>query len=1151
VPSILKAKSLATFKNQLDLPEGSLLVADNIVIDKDNIIMPRRGFSVYGTTTPCTTQIKNLITYKERVLRHYGTKLQYDCCCNAGTFATFAGCYTEPEVGIRIKYVESNSNLYFTTSDGIKKIGGTLDSCCNTNFTTAASFITDAGGPKALDITATLSISCGAFLSGLSKTAYRFVWGRKDVNNNLILGAPSNRLVVTNTSCSQANVCLNTSIPSDVIACDFLQIYRTGVETAPCCCIANICCAEPGDEMNLIIEKIMTAADITAGTYCVQDTVPDSFRVSGVLLYTNPTSGEGILQANDKPPIAKDVALFRNSVFYANTSTVQRRQFNILSVSGLTSGNSKVIVGNCTGFKEYTFRGATEVATMTAVADVAGSLIGKYFLGSSASNERNYAFYYINACCTCAPCACDTSGRILVPITIANCDTAASVACKSQTVINGEFDFTATVCCAVVTITNAKNGNTTDWANGATSPGFTFCTTTQGDGECVCARDVLLSSLVSAGQSIDESARSLVNIMNRDTTGLVDAFYLSGEDDLPGIILLESKNLSDGAFYVGVRDDCACISCQFSPAMPDSKAVTSFAAACSCTKTLVTMGAAHGYSNCCSIYIYNTTNCTCNAYTISSVVCCACCCTFTFKVTGTLTETCARVYKANVNSDNEVSPNRLYFSKPCQPEAVPLLNFIDIGGRDEAIERIVALRDNIFALKEDGVYIITGCVAPAFTDRLLDCAAIILAPDSATTLNNQIYMLSTQGIATVSDTGVGVVSRNIEDKILDVTGDGFCFRTASFGISSESDRAYHVWLPTTTCDTTATQVYRYNVFNQSWVRWTITAEAGVVNPRDDKIYLAKTAKVHKERKSNDRTDYADEEFSLTLPVQTIAACSNLLTVSSTACMTVGDVLLQTQCVTVLKFNRLLTKLDNDVGLDCNDYACLAISGGACLDCAICTLITKVDADDCTVCYTSPCGGSFAQNKTDYNTLVCELNTSTKPSFSDYPSICCSTVFEAPITCICSNNSRVTMSCSLCWLTGPATRFEGICSCIQWAPNHFGDPYITKQVREGTINFDDNNFYSAKVAYASDLSRNFEEKLFLGRGSGIFGVCCFGCQTWGGCGTQVPLRTLIPRDKQRCRYIFLKFNHFNAREDFKVIGIGLIPRKMSERGYKDI
>ena len=54
-------------------------------------------------------------------------------------------------------------------------------------------------------------------------------------------------------------------------------------------------------------------------------------------------------------------------------------------------------------------------------------------------------------------------------------------------------------------------------------------------------------------------------------------------------------------------------------------------------------------------------------------------------------------------STNDENPNRIFFSKIQQPEAVPILNYVDAGSRGNEILRIIPLRDSVFVLKEDGV----------------------------------------------------------------------------------------------------------------------------------------------------------------------------------------------------------------------------------------------------------------------------------------------------------------------------------------------------------------------------------------------------------------------------------------------------------------
>ena len=85
----LKAKSLITNPNELSRSEGSLDVADNVIIDRDDIIEPRRGFAEYGNNLGLTTdRAKQLLIYKDRVIRHYADKLSFDSD-GSGAFLDF------------------------------------------------------------------------------------------------------------------------------------------------------------------------------------------------------------------------------------------------------------------------------------------------------------------------------------------------------------------------------------------------------------------------------------------------------------------------------------------------------------------------------------------------------------------------------------------------------------------------------------------------------------------------------------------------------------------------------------------------------------------------------------------------------------------------------------------------------------------------------------------------------------------------------------------------------------------------------------------------------------------------------------------------------------------------------------------------------
>ena len=144
---ILRASGLQTFFNQLSsLPDGALNEAINVIIDRNNVLEPRRGFAKFGTFGTGSDRANQLLTYKDRVLVHYGNTLAYDSN-GAGSFQNFSGTFSETESGLRLKSIETKGNLYFTSSEGVKRISAKTSS----DFTTSSGFIEQAGGVKALD----------------------------------------------------------------------------------------------------------------------------------------------------------------------------------------------------------------------------------------------------------------------------------------------------------------------------------------------------------------------------------------------------------------------------------------------------------------------------------------------------------------------------------------------------------------------------------------------------------------------------------------------------------------------------------------------------------------------------------------------------------------------------------------------------------------------------------------------------------------------------------------------------------------------------------------------------------------------------------------------------------------------------------------
>ena len=256
------------------------------------------------------------------------------------------------------------------------------------------------------------------------------------------------------------------------------------------------------------------------------------------------------------------------------------------------------------------------------------------------------------------------------------------------------------------------------------------------------------------------------------------------------------------------------------------------------------------------------------------------------------------------------------------------------------------------------------------------------------------------------------------------------------------------------------------------------------------------------------------------------------------------------------FNELLKKLDIDPLVGDTDYfTSLALVNGGNARTQVNNLAIKLDADTgvSATDYASSLGGgsTFADIQTDFNIIIAKLNVDTGVKFNNYKTSSGTIDFEVIITAVDINTNTVTVLFNLPWIEGPIKIFKGIQTDVIWAPETFQDPSMMKQVREGTILFEQNNFSRAEVLYSSDLSPDFGLITFTGTGKGDWGAFTWSQQNWGGKGNAAPMRTYIPRDKQRCRYINCRFKHDSAREPFSIFGISFTFRPISEKAYRDI
>lgn len=984
----------------------------------------------------------------------------------------------------------------------------------------------------------------------------------KDSTGTLI---PATSRISTNTITDgniaqgdNATVRITGVIPSEATVDYFYQIYRTGSISVSLGLTIND--LDPGDEMNLVYEAGLTTAEIAAGEFEVVDTTPDSFRAEALPLYTNEVTGEGILQANEQPPIALDLELFRNYMFYGNTKQKHQLTFTVVSVDDFISGSTRFVVGNANTSRYYTFVGSAEVTDVTITGTPAD---GDSILLSSSSNEREYYVWFdLVGDSSGDP---DVAGAIGYRIDISDTPTNDQIASRIETALVDVVDFSLSVTTNVITITHTNNGYTDGVRAGLALTNVTIALpSTAGTGELSGTDeggDVLLSGLVSVGQSIDETARSLVKIISKDPDSPVNAYYLSTGDELPGEILLEARSLEDISFYAAIEEiGNDKIGEEFTPQLPYSKEIESFTGTNTTTEIELT---GHGYTTGDEIFIgyFKDPAIPADPDSFSGVYAVTVIDPDNFSIEVATPNTVvgfvpsfSTIFTADVESDNQESGNRVYYSKVSEPEAVPSINFIDIGPQDEEIKRIIALRDNLFVLKDDGVYVISGTSAPDWSVRLIDNTRII-APDSAVVLNNQIYCLTEQGIVRITDGGVAIVSKGIENLIDRFTNSVSNYAEQTFGVSYENDRAYIMFAPTKEGDTVSTQAFRYNIFERTWSRWEYNVTCGMVKESDSKLYVGNGDRnyISRERKNFSRTDFSDRNFSASINQNGVS--NTTVELSSLVGVEVGDVLYQQQDITLLYINnRLLRKMDLfDSGIikpvGSTMFDTFKVSTGD-------NLATKFqDINDYLV--TLDPANISAKSVTLTNllvsvqTLVGELNTTATVTAIKTYKLPTTVYFEAYIKSVDVVRNQVVIHTARPFVEGAVEIYKHINKEIEWNVQHFGDPSALKQVRYMTIMFDQNNFNEAIAKFASDISQGKVEVPFPGKGVSYWGDQAWSAPNdyWGGTGNDVPFRNPVPRGKQKCRYITLGFEHDNAREGFRILGISAVVRAISDRGYR--
>jgi len=495
-----------THGNPVTLAAGSLRVGKNWETTRDNVYRKTRGREAYGSGLDKVT-IDQFLEFKKSLIVHQTNETLWYDSDGAGTFYRYDDVdgghdFASPDSNYLIQGLEANGNLYITTANGIQKLE------------TLTSDVRNAGVPKALGFDTELKT--GTWLANNKAVAYRVVWNYTDANGNLVVGAPSERATVVNTSGSAVSVLLRILIPDEITADYSYEVYRSSIVDST---------VTPPEDLQLVYSDNPDTDDITNGYVKFTDVLPEGFR--GKDLYTNPTQ-QGIENENTRPPLAKTITQYKEFTFYGNIQNYQRLFTALISVTGLTATTSTI-----------TFANGTDSLVLTAIAPIAAA--------TAASAADNGGVVEI----TTGAAHGMVAGDWIRPSGLTGVDLPDVLNDNIYEIQSVPTGTTMTLDVAWAGSYTLTGGSINQYENIGVDPAF------------------IISGNPSTALQIEETAQSIIRTLNQASgnTGWY-GYYVSGVDDIPGQMQFDGRTLAEEEFYLTA--DSTATGGNFTPPIPTS-----------------------------------------------------------------------------------------------------------------------------------------------------------------------------------------------------------------------------------------------------------------------------------------------------------------------------------------------------------------------------------------------------------------------------------------------------------------------------------------------------------------------------------------------------------------------------------------------------
>lgn len=804
----VSAKGLYLTSNPLSAPDGSLAEATNAVIRRKGIVEPRRGQAEDAPTDGADA----MVSFEGALIYHTADGIiQRRVDATSSTNYNDDAPFTPPS-GSPMRFVESAGGLYATTDAGPIR----LDS--------PTSDWVEAGVPPGLEGSATATGTTG-WIPYLSTVGYRLVWGERDGDGALMLGAPSGRILFTNTVQNGTPVAFAwTRAVAVITATSVAHGLSTGEQVV-----------------------VVTTSDTTAiplAVYTITVTGVDTFTFTTV--DAGGASGTGGYVGDDGGNRDVQISAPLPDGIVAGRHFLQVLRTVITTTNGADPGEDMAQVG------EYFVTPDTITAGVLTVTDIASFASGPmaYFSPSQGPGLSD--------------------SKLQPPVM------------TDMLAFNGHTLGVVQRDRAMLVITLLGIGGARGLAAGM-GLSFTEGATTEiysayAFGEDPALKLFFLDTTQSVSENIESTARSLVRVINQGSA-LLYATYLSTPTDLPGQILVMSRDRDPGTITVRAIGSGA----PWSPALRSFIAANSGGLSRTANVVTVTTAVPHGLSVDQEVDLLTSTPITASFPTgVKTVASTATATTFTYAEVGGNGTGDGTFLTVQIEGDAELSENvpegSWALSALDEPDAWPPRYRFRLGGPNMDLQRLTPQGDGVFFWTSAGLYRLTGRTADELALLPVDPTIQLVGPNTPVTVDNRTFALTEQGVVSVSSIGVQTISEPIDQVLLPyysgTTANRELVEASAFGVGYESEHEYILFLPALGAapGTPASIAYTYNIQTNTWVGpWEFDFNdfnvgnqviTGIVNKEDGRLYLSVVddggeGTLFRERKDRTLADYQD------------------------------------------------------------------------------------------------------------------------------------------------------------------------------------------------------------------------------------------------------------------------------------------------------